>query len=146
MFSIILGTRRNETLSFKLEDINENNLVIHGTKTKTALRKIKISDSMINELNKLNRAVNEKFFKYSDYTITKKVDKILQEINKNLTLHCLRKTCSTNMHYLEIPDKIRQQVLGHTSIKTTNDIYTHLEYGINKNDIYNMYNTLYYKY
>ena len=147
LFSIILGTRRQETLKFKITDIDEhNNLIIHGTKTKQSLRTIKISNSMI-ELLKQKQIDNQSlYFNFTLDNATKSVNKILQKIDPSLTLHCLRKTCSTNMHYLGISDKIRQQVLGHTSIRTTNDIYTYLEFDIKKEDILELYNTLYYQY
>lgn len=144
LFSIIIGTRRNETLAFRLSDINNNDLLIHGTKTKKSLRTVKISNEMKNFLFKKEIDPNELYFKYHEDTITEKVNKILQTISPDLTLHCLRKTCSTNMHYLGVSDKLRQQILGHTSIRTTNDIYTNLEFDVQKKDVIEIYNTLYY--
>lgn len=145
IFSLVIGSRKSETLMFKLEHIDENNnLKIFGTKTKRALRTIKISQELKTLLQTNNIEPNEKYFK-SDY-LAKKANKLLKQINKDLSLHCLRKTCSTNMHYLGIPDKIRQQVLGHASITTTNNIYTCLEYDVKKEDIINLYNKLYYTY
>lgn len=146
IFSIILGTRRNETLQFKLKDINGNNILIHGTKTINAKRTIKISNSLVELLNDTSKKPDEQYFDWTPDNITEKVNKLLKPINKKLTLHCLRKTCSTNMHYLGIADKIRQQVLGHASIITTNNIYTFLEYDIKKEDIIALYNNLYYEY
>ena len=62
---------------------------------------------------------------------------------KNKTLHNTRHTFSTNLYYLGVPDKQRQVYLGHSSIVMTNDIYTHLDPSITKNDIVKLYNNLY---
>ena len=62
---------------------------------------------------------------------------------KNKKLHDLRHTFSSNLFYLEIPDKKRQYLLGHASISITNDIYTHLDPNIKKQDILNLYKDLY---
>ena len=42
-----------------------------------------------------------------------------------------------------MPDKQRQEYLGHSSIAITNDIYTHLDPTITKEDILNLYIDLY---
>lgn len=55
----------------------------------------------------------------------------------NKKLHDLRHTFSSNLFYLEVPDKKRQYLLGHSSIAITNDIYTHLDPNIKKQDILN---------
>ena len=74
-----------------------------------------------------------------------------QEYLKSLKIkghkqHDLRHTFSTNLFYLEIQDKKRQYYLGHASITITNDIYTHLNPNITKEDILNLYKDLYPKF
>lgn len=146
IFSIIIGTRRNETLSFKMSDIDKEKqtLRIHGTKTKSAERTIKISKEMIKYLEEHN--TSEKYFPHTPEYYTKNIKKYLEVVNKNLCVHCLRHTCATNLYYLQVPDKMRQQILGHKSIVTTNNIYTNLELDATKDDILKLYNNLYYKY
>lgn len=146
IFSLIIGTRRNETLAFKLSDINQEKqtLTINGTKTKNAVRTIKISKDMIEYL--LNNKKTEPYFPYGPEYYTKKVKEILSKINPNLCVHSLRHTCATNLYYLQIPDKQRQQILGHKSIVTTNNIYTNLELDVGKKDVLKLYNNLYYKF
>lgn len=149
IFSIILGSRRGETIKFKLEDINKEKNTIHikGTKTYGADRRIKISNEMIQYLEGNNRKNNEIYFQRNADYYSKRCLEIYQLCGiENKTLHDLRHTCSTNLFYLGVPDKQRQQVLGHQSIIMTNDIYTNLQEDLDKEGIIKLYNNLYYKF
>ena len=74
----------------------------------------------------------------------KQFAKITAELNiENAPPHSLRHTFSTNLYYLGVPDKERQAQLGHASIVITNDIYTHLDPTITKNDILELYGEWY---
>ena len=145
IFSLIFGTRRNETLAFKIEDINEDKQLLHinGTKTENAERDIKISKSMIKYLKENN--TNKPYFNFTSDYVTKNITKLLKELNINKTLHALRHTTATNLFYLGYKDKERQQYLGHANITTTNNIYTFLENDVTKEDIHKLYNNLYYE-
>ena len=144
-FSLVLGTRRNETLSFKIEDINEDKQLLHinGTKTENAQRDIKISKAMIEYLKAHDKG--KPYFKFADNNLTKQVTYFLKTIGINKTLHALRHTAATNLFYLGYQDKERQQYLGHADITTTNNIYTYLENDVTKNDIHKLYNNLYFE-
>ncbi len=146
LFSLVIGTRRNETLAFQLSDINveKQTLKIKGTKTDCANRTIKISKAMIEYLY-INKK-SEPYFPYGSEYYTKKIKFILAQINPNLCLHSLRHTCATNLYYLKVPDKQRQQILGHKSIVTTNNVYTNLELDVGKNEVLKLYNNLYYEF
>lgn len=143
-FSLIFGTRRNETLAFKMEDINEDKQVLHinGTKTENAQRDIKISKAMIKYLKEHN--TSKPYFNFTSDYITKNITKLLKSLNINKTLHSLRHTTATNLFYLGYKDKERQQYLGHSNINTTNNIYTFLENDVRKADLINIYGNLYY--
>lgn len=149
LFSLILGTRRAETLKFKISDINKKNntLKIHGTKTKNANRIIKISNAMINYLCKDIQNKNKKVFNWNGKTIYNKVKNIFKKLKMpEMSIHSLRHTCATNLYYLGIRDKHRQHQLGHSSIVVTNDIYTHIELEIKREDIIKLYENLYYEF
>ncbi len=143
MFSLIAGTRRQETWMFNLNDIDEkkNKIFIHGTKTENAERKINVSKDFIEFLKK--RTVTPYFTRQPHY-----YSGIAREIYQKAkipgkSLHDLRHTCSTNLHYLGWPDKERQVYLGHASIVMTNDIYTNLQDDITKEGLLKLYNNLY---
>ena len=147
LFSIILGSRRSETMRFKLEDINKLTKRIHikGTKTYGSDRNIKITDEMINLLEKnAERKPKENYFYYSPDYYTKIIKEIYKKAKiQDKTLHDLRHTCATNLLYLGMPDKFRQQYLGHANIVMTNDVYTNLQDDLNKDDLLKLYNNLY---
>lgn len=144
-FSLIFGTRRNETLAFKIEDINEDKQLLHinGTKTENAQRDVKISKDMINYLKANNKT--KPYFNFTSDFVTKNITKLLKDLGINKTLHALRHTTATNLFYLGYKDKERQQYLGHANITTTNNIYTYLENDIKKEDIHKLYNNLYFE-
>ena len=145
LFSLIFGTRRNETLAFKLEDFNieKQTVTINCTKTENAPRYIKVSKTMIDYLLKHNCTIP--YFNFTSDYVSKQITKLLKELNINKSLHSLRHTTATNLFYLGYQDKERQQYLGHANIITTNNIYTYLENDITKENIHNLYNDLYFE-
>ncbi len=145
LFSLVLGTRRNETLAFRVEDIDLGRGVIHinGTKTENAQRDIKISQAMI---KLLQNGESEPYFNYSSEYVTKHTTKLLKSVGINKSLHALRHTCATNLFYLNWRDKQRQQYLGHSNITTTNNIYTFLENDIKPEQVRALYGKLYYEF
>lgn len=147
LFSIILGTRRSETLRFKLEDINPLTKRIHinGTKTDSSDRLIKISDTMTALLRtNAQRPENQNYFLYNPDFYTKIIQEIFDKAKiRDKTLHDLRHTCATNLLYLGVADKFRQQYMGHANIVMTNDVYTNLQDDLNKEVILKLYNNLY---
>lgn len=147
LFSLVLGTRRNETLAFKPEDINKDKGIIHinGTKTENAIRDIKISKSMIELLQEQSNP-GQKYFNFTSEYVTKNTTKLLKSIGIDKSLHALRHTCATNLFYLNWKDKQRQQYLGHANITTTNNIYTFLENDIKPENIRALYGRLYYEF
>ena len=149
-FSLILGSRRGETDKFKFEDINKdkNSIHIKGTKTYGADRRIKISNAMIELLEKNKTQKDDEFYflRKGDF-YSRIACEIFTKCNiKGKTMHDLRHTCSTNLYYLGVMDKQRQQILGHSTIVMTNDVYTNLQEDIDKEGLLKLYNNLYYEY
>ena len=147
IFSIIAGTRRKETCAFDLKDIDEkkNRIFIHGTKTEMSERKITVSTEFIQYLK--NRPKSKPYFTRQPHYYSKKALEIFREAGiKDKSLHDLRHTCATNLHYLGYPDKERQMYLGHASIVMTNDIYTNLQEDIDESGLFKLYNNLYLKF
>lgn len=142
MFSLVVGSRREETLSFCLDDIDEKSLLIHikGTKTKNADRYVHVTEAFIKFL-KSNMHSNKFNFK-KDY-ITKQIHEVFKKLNIDNCLHGLRHTCSANLYFLGAKDKYRQQQLGHSSIVITNDIYTNIRENISKAKLKELYRDLY---
>lgn len=142
LFYLLTGCRRSEAINVKREDVNfeKNVIFIRGTKTKNARRYVQISEKFKNML----AADFESYIGFSKDVLSNEFRKFADSLGIfDVTLHDLRHTYSTNLHYLGATDKQRQGQLGHASIVTTNNIYTHLDPTITKADILNLYGDLY---
>lgn len=143
MFSLIIGSRREETIKFNLlEDLNEEKQTIHikGTKTKNADRHVYITKEFIHFL-KTNMKKNT--FDFNISYPTHEIKKIFKELKIDNCLHGLRHTCSANLYFLNAKDKYRQLQLGHSSIVTTNNIYTNIKESIPPSKLRLLYGNLY---
>lgn len=146
VFSIIVGSRREETLKFNLlTDIDEKRLTIHikGTKTSNADRHVHVTKEFISFLKK-NLPKNK--FEFNKSYPTNYLGEIFKKLKINACLHSLRHTCSANLYFLRANDKYRQMQLGHASIVTTNDIYTNIKENISKRRLRLLYGNLYPKF
>ena len=139
---LMLGARLSELSSIKKENIKQNYVLIKGTKTKNAERWVKISD----KYQKILLNYSEPIFNCQPDTIKAKMREFFQKIGIKGSTHMLRHTFATNLYYLGVDDNTRKQYLGHSSIVITNDIYTHLDPTITKDDIIKLYGDLYPKF
>lgn len=130
------GLRLSELLNLKITDIDSGNMVIHIRKSKgNKDRVVMLSNQLLEDLR-----VYFSRYKPKEYLIEgqggemyseKSVQNVVKDaarragIKKQVTPHILRHSFAT--HLLENGTDIRyiQQLLGHSSIKTT-EIYTHI--------------------
>lgn len=142
---LMTGCRRNEAINIKPNDINYEKLsiFINGTKTTSAKRYIPISKSFA----KILKDNYGNMFKFKQDYYSRTFQDYLTKLGiKGKKLHDLRHTFNSNMFYLGVKDKERQYYMGHSSIVITNDIYTHLDINVTKEDILNLYKDLYPKF
>lgn len=142
LFCLVTSARREEAHRFKPADFNRKNmtLFVNGTKTLNAPRTIQITKSFA----KVLELIGEGFKHTSDY-YSRKTQAIFKKMGKNdLVFHSLRHTCATNMVYLGIPTDYRKHIMGHSSILTTDRVYTHLEIGVKKSRMLLIYKDLYF--
>ena len=137
---LLTGARPSELNGITKQDIHNDYIHIQGTKTKNAVRWVKISDTLKNEL--LSQP-NDIIFKYYLNRLQKDFRTLMNKLNMKGTLYGLRHTYASNLFYLGVPDKQRQYFMGHSSIVLTNDIYTTYDPTITKKDILNLYKDLY---
>lgn len=152
--SLILGLRKGEVCGIKLSDIDLDNkvlyinhivtrikvfneykktkLILSTPKTSKSKRILPIPDKLINELEIIKNKYNNNYFlltnseKYMDpRTYYNYYKKYLNEINLNYTYHDLRHTFATNCVELGIDYKSLMELLGHSSITTTMNVYVH---------------------
>lgn len=146
LFLLYTGLRRGEAFALTPNDINykEQTLQINKTvewignipqiknhpKTVAGNRIIPLPDLLMDELKK--RQKNNYIFENNQNSImtnsqvTRAWDKYVKETGINATPHMLRHTYATMLFDADIDVKTAQTWLGHTDIKTTLDIYTHL--------------------
>lgn len=141
---LLTGIRPIELDCIKKENCKNGFIFVNGTKSSNAKRWIKVSENLLNELNKLDES---KFLKCDIKKFRTRFTKFLTNLNiHNKSLYSLRHTFATNLFYIGVPDKERQSYMGHFSSTLTNDVYTDFDPTVNKNDILNLYKDLYPKF
>ena len=137
------GLRRGEVLALEYEDIDRKNGVIHvtksvsfenntpvlkGTKTKAGVRNAVLLDALA---AKIPQGKGYIFCRDDGSLLTKtqyrkRWQKYCQTVGINITAHQLRHGFATILYEAGIPDKDAQEFLGHASIVTTRNVYTHI--------------------
>ena len=146
LFYLCTGIRKNELNTHNLlADIDEGKHILKvksekKRSSKNIFREIDITDELIALVKN-----NIESFNTTTDLIYRKFKKILKENNIKGSLHNLRHTFATNHYYLGTPAKQVQIWLGHETIELTQNIYTHIDRSITKNDILKLYNNLYYQ-
>lgn len=139
------GLRRGEVLALTYGDIDRQHKVIHVTKsvefignnphikppkTNAGNRDAILLDALAEQIPKGRK--NDYIFARSDGGLLTKTQyrkrwkKYCEEIGHELTAHQLRHGFATILFEAGIDDKSAQELLGHASIVTTRDIYTHI--------------------
>lgn len=136
---LLTGARLNELRTIRKDKIKNGYLYINGTKTKNSKRWIKISAAYEQILSK----EEDPIFTMTEDKIQKRFNEYMEKLELKGTIHKLRHTFNTNLYYLGATDMERKEFMGHSSITTTNNIYTHLDRTVSKKDIINLYRDLY---
>ncbi len=139
---LLTGARLSELQTIKKANIKNQYVYIEGTKRKNAKRWVKISPTY----EKMLLNMEEPLFPYTDKTIQKYYREFLKIINLKSNIHRLRHTFNTNLYYLGATDMERKEYMGHKTMAVTNEIYTHLNPTVTKQDIINLYKDLYPKF
>lgn len=144
---MLTGMRRGEAIKLQPQDINfqEGFLQIKGTKTKTSFRKFPLSEELeefLKELTKNIKANNNVFNFHIDLPGKHFTELIKQKKWQNISLHSLRHTFTTNCIKKGLPIKATQNLLGHSQIKMTADVYAHMDNEYSKNAIKKLGNIL----
>lgn len=137
------GLRRGEALALRYEDIDKDNKVIHITKavefvgnnphiktpkTAAGYRNAVLLDVLAEQIPSGTGYI---FCRDDGGLLTKtqyrkRWIKYCQEIGHDITAHQLRHGFATILYEAGIEDKDAQELLGHSSITITRDVYTHI--------------------
>lgn len=140
------GIRKNELNTQNiLADIDEDKHILRVKSEKKrnnhdVYREIDITSELIALVKR-----NITSFDTNTDLIYRKFKQILVDNGIKGSLHNLRHTFATNHYYLGTPAKQVQVWLGHETIELTQNIYTHIDKSITKNDILKLYNNLYFE-
>lgn len=149
------GMRRGEVLALQWEDIDfvrriiyvQRNLVRVGgefivkpPKTQRGLRQVPVDDGVIERLAELKeQAISKWVFSRADgspldpSTVTHQFKRVAEQAGfPDLRFHDLRHTFATILLTQGIQAKVVQELLGHESITTTIDTYTHVVESLQK--------------
>lgn len=138
------GLRRGEALALRYEDIDRENACIHvskavefivnnphikSTKTEAGNRDVILLDLLAKAIPK--KKTGYVFCRDDGGLLTKtqyvkRWDAYCKAIGYKITAHQLRHGYATILFEAEINDKDAQDLLGHTNITTTRNIYTHI--------------------
>lgn len=143
LFCLYAGLRRGETLALRYEDIDRENKLIHITKAVEFVGNNPHIKAPKTEAGKRNAVLLDvlaaQIPQGSGYIFTrddgglltktqyhKRWAKYCKEIGHDITAHQLRHGFATILYEAGIDDKDAQELLGHSSITITRDIYTHI--------------------
>lgn len=122
-FYLLTGCRRSEALRIRWSDVDLIGGSIHipGTKTKKSDRYIPIFPELKTLLNQLPHS-DDTLFVYTDSYVSRAFKRLFPQHK----LHDLRHTFATRCLECGIPLRVVQAWLGHSSVKVTADLYTHV--------------------
>ena len=137
------GLRRGEVLALRYEDIDRENKLIHVTqavefvgnnphvkppKTAAGVRDVILLDKLADAIPEGKGLI----FCRDDGTALTKTQyrkrwvKYCEAIGHEITAHQLRHGFATILYEAGVPDKDAMELLGHSSIAVTRDVYTHI--------------------
>lgn len=139
------GIRKNELSTFNAKtDIDREHNIIKiksEKKRQDSYRLIDVTQKLIEIIDN-----NPEALQLSTDYIYRKLKTILNKLNIRTGLHLLRHTYATNHFYLGTPVKLVSSWLGHETIELTQNIYTHIDRTITREDIIKLYGDLYYRF
>lgn len=135
-FMLATGDRVSEALALYKTDINFEECTISITKdvvfirrqrieqppkTEAAVRTLPLSEELCRELHELPE---ELLFPYTYNAVRIAIEKIEKQLGFKVTAHVLQHTYSDRLEEAGIPPKVKQYLMGHTKLDTTQNKYT----------------------
>ncbi len=138
MFYLCTGARPSEFATVRKDELRPGWVKINGTKTAKATRWVKISERMYRML--LNAP--DEFFRFDSKKFRIRLQKACAaaDIDYDVDIYTLRHTFATNLYIIGVPEKDRQEYMGHASgSPMTNDVYTTFTPDVKAENIYDIY-------
>jgi len=146
-FFAYTGLRKGEALALQWKDIDFDNKTIQVnkslyfvgnvpyvkdcTKTAAGMRTVILLDCVADLLKPIKGKPNEYIFGENGQPMrngyyTRHWNKFQSESGITTTAHCLRHTYATLLFEMGVSEKDAQELMGHSSIQITHNIYTHI--------------------
>lgn len=146
-FLMYTGLRKGELLALQWKDIDFNKKEIHVTKsvchhnnvphiktpkTNSGIRVVMLLDCLSEKLKTVkNKKLSNYIFSDSETPLTNsqfqcRWEKYQKETGLNITAHQLRHTFATILFEANVDAKDAQNIMGHSDISVTQNIYTHI--------------------
>lgn len=140
-FLLYTGCRRGEALALTYDDIDfknktisinksliwqNNKAVIKSTKTEAGRRTIILLDALAAKLPKGKGYVFGGEAPLTNTAFRRRWEKYVKTSGVTMTCHQLRHLFATILYECGIDEKLAQELLGHSSITVTRDVYTHI--------------------
>lgn len=141
LFYLCTGARPAEIATVRQDEIKTGWILIHGTKTKNAVRWIKVSAKISDML----RGESSEFFKFDNKRFRERLQRFCEQNNvcDKIDVYTLRHTFATNLYILRVPEKDRQTYMGHApGSALTNGVYTTFSPDTTPQNIYDIYGDL----
>lgn len=138
MFYLCTGARPAELATVNKDELRPGWVKINGTKTAKATRWVKISERIYSML--LNAPTE--FFRFDSKKFRIRLQKACAAvgIDYDVDIYTLRHTFATNLYIIGVPEKDRQEYMGHVSgSPMTNDVYTTFTPDVSAENIYDIY-------
>lgn len=147
------GCRRGEALALTYEDFDFNEMLVnidkeiifesnephlvHRTKTEAGKRKVPLLDVLAEQIPKNKKGP---LFENTLRTFKTQWSHYCKRLGFEVTPHQFRHAYATMLYDAGVDVKSAQKLLGHSSIKMTQDIYTHIRESRIKDDTRNILN------
>ena len=145
-FLLYTGLRKGEALALQWKDIDFENNIIHISKsvyfvsnkpyiklpkTESGIRDVILLNNLADVLKPLKKKPNDYVFNKDGKIIdksyfTRQWEKFKKESGIDITAHPLRHTYATMLFEMGINEKDAQELMGHSSIQVTHNVYTHI--------------------
>lgn len=138
LFYLCTGARPSEIATVRKEELRPGWVKINGTKTKNAVRWVKVSE----RISAMLAGVSPEFYNFDNKRFRQRLQRLCETIGikRTIDVYTLRHTFATNLYILRVPEKDRQTYMGHTAGSVmTNDVYTTFSPDTTPQNIYDIY-------
>ena len=135
-FLLSTGLRIGEALALTKKDIDfekctvnvckdvvfdKNKRIVQTPKSATSYRTVPVPQAICEELKHIK---TDDIFPFSYNAVNKAIQRLRANLGFNVTIHTLRHTYATRLEEANVSPKVKQALMGHSSLEMTQNVYT----------------------